>query len=307
LNLLIGATGFIGGHVVEYLFQQGEISKGTFRKGAHLKVMDTNGVQGIETDLLDHHVLHEAMEEVDTVYSMASPMPYGDTDFERLNTEGISNVLEVAQEAKVKTIVHLSTLDVYGFNGGLVTESTATKPSGPYQTSKLAADRLLQEFTRRNPDPRVVIIRPARAIGSRDPSLTIPLLRMAESGSVNMPGSRSASFTHPRDVAQAMYRAATTPSVAGRVYLLKSFDASPDELGRALLNSLGVSARVKKEGVFSRSSLPPYTSEQIRAGLRLDAQESWRELGYSPQFGLQQTCEEIAQWYRKEPWATEAA
>ena len=62
MNLLVGATGFVGGHLVEYLFQQGEISKGVFRKGSHLKIMDATGVQGIEADLSDHHGLHEAME-----------------------------------------------------------------------------------------------------------------------------------------------------------------------------------------------------------------------------------------------------
>ncbi|HKT21556.1 MAG TPA: hypothetical protein VJR06_02890, partial [Nitrososphaerales archaeon] len=60
---------------MEYLFQQGEISKGVFRMGSHLKIMDTNGVQGLEADLTDHHSLHEAMEGVDVVYNLASPMP----------------------------------------------------------------------------------------------------------------------------------------------------------------------------------------------------------------------------------------
>jgi nucleoside-diphosphate-sugar epimerase len=152
-----------------------------------------------------------------------------------------------------------------------------------------------------------VIIRPARVVGSHDSSLVIPLLKMAESGRVTMPGSKKTSFTHPKDVAQAMYKAATNPPTAGQVYLLKSFDASSDELGRAIVGALGSQAQVRKEGIFSRAPLPPYTSEQLRAGLNIGEQESWKSLGYTPQFSLQQTCEEIAQWYRKEPWVTEAA
>ena len=94
MNLLVGATGFVGGHLVEYLFQQGEISKGVFRKGSHLKIMDTNGVQGLEADLMDHHTLHEAMEGVDAVYNLLSPMPDSDTGFLTPNTEGLRNLLE---------------------------------------------------------------------------------------------------------------------------------------------------------------------------------------------------------------------
>lgn len=307
MNLLIGATGFVGGHVVEYLFQQGEISKGTFRKGAHLKIMDTNGVQGVEADLLDKHALYEAVEDVDTIYSMASPMPYGDDGFEGLNSEGMLNILEVARGMKVKTVVHLSTLDVYGFRAGSVSQTTIPSPTGSYQQSKLGTDRLLLEASEKSPDPRIVIVRPARAFGSRDTTLVVPVLQMIETGTVTMPRSGALSFTHPKDIAQAMYKAATTPSLAGKVYLVKSFDASPAELGAAMVGALGAPAHVKTEGILSKSMFPHYTAEQLRAGLRLDTPDSWRELGYSPQFGLSQTCEEIARWYKKEPWVTEAA
>lgn len=307
MNLLTGSTGFVGGHVVEYLFQQGEISKGIFRKGSHLKIMDSNGVQGIEADLLDHDTLHEAVEGADTIYSMASPMPYGDAGFEKANSEGILNLLEVAEEMKVKTIVHLSTLDVYGFGAKAVEESSPLAPSEGYQRSKLEADRLLLEFGKRSAEPRIVIIRPAKAVGSHDQSLVVPLLRMIETGKVSLPESKTMSFTHPKDVAQAMYKAATNPSLKNKVYLTKSFDFSPDEFARSLVSTLGASAEVSRKGFFAKSVLPSYTSEQLRASLRIADQESWKELGYYPQYDLQQTCKEIAQWYRKEPWVTEAA
>jgi nucleoside-diphosphate-sugar epimerase len=307
LNLLVGATGFVGGHVVEYLFGQGEISKGAFRKGAHLRIMDQNGVQGIEVDLLDHHSLHDAMEGVETVYSMASPMPYGDEGFQEINSKGVLNILEVAREANVKTIVHLSTLDVYGFGSGVIAPASQPDPRGAYQTSKLAADRLLLEASRQSQLPRIVVVRAARAVGSRDATLVVPMLRMIELGTVTVPGSEPLSFAHPKDIAQALYRAATTPSASGQVYLVSSFDASPLQLATAMAGALGSKAKVKAEGLLSRSPLPRYTADQLRAGIRLGGPDRWSELGYSPSFGLSQTCEEIAKWYKKEPWVTEAA
>jgi len=304
LNLLVGATGFIGGHVVEYLFQQNEISKGVFRKGAHLKIMDLNGVQLVEADLLDHHSLHEAMEGVDTVYSMASPMPGSDRDFMRMNTEGISNLLEVAREAKAKSFVHLSTLDVYGSSPRTVSTDSDPRPSNEYQKSKLEADRLLLESAKRTDSPRVVIVRAARAVGPRDSSLTIPLLRMIEEGSAILPSSGKMSFTHPRDVAEAMYRAATNTKACPSLHLIKSFDAAPEELVSSLSASLGKESSVRREGLFSGSSLPPYTREQLRARLLLATQDGWTDLGYAPRYDLRTTCEEISQWYKKNPWAT---
>jgi len=307
LNLLVGGTGFIGGHVVEYLFEQGEISKGIFRMGSHLKIMDASGVQGLEADVLDHHSLHEAMEGVDIVYNMASPMPGSDSDFRKFNTEGILNLLEVAKESKVKTFVHLSTLDVYGFGTKAINESTSISPSDDYQKSKAEAERLLIEFSKRNKEPRITIIRSAKAVGSREESLVIPILRMVDSGTVTIPSAKSMSFSHPKDIAQAMYKAATGPSDAGAVFLVKSFDSTPEELAGAMIAALGAKVNLKKQGVFSSSTLRKYTADQLKASLTIGAQTSWKGLGYSPQFDLKTTCQEIATWYKKEPWVTENA
>jgi dihydroflavonol-4-reductase len=307
LNLLVGGTGFIGGHVVEYFFQQGEISKGIFRMGSHLKIMDASGVQGLEADVLDHHSLHEAMEGVDMVYNMASPMPGSDSEFRKFNTEGILNLLEVAKEAKVKTFVHLSTLDVYGFGTKDINEVTDLNPSNDYQKSKAEAERLLIEFSKRDKEPRIAIVRSAKAIGSRDESLVVPILRMVDSGAVTVPASKSMSFTHPKDIAQAMYKAAVGPSDAGAVYMVKSFDSTPEELARGMVSALGARVNVKKQGIFSSATLPKYTEDQLKASLRIEAQPSWKNIGYSPQFDLKSTCEEIVAWYKKEPWVAENA
>ncbi len=307
MNLLVGATGFVGGHVVEYLFQQGEISKGAFRKGSHLKIMDTNGVQGTEVDLFDHHTLHEAMEGVDAVYSMASPMPGSDTDFARVNTEGLLSLLEAATEAKAKAFVHLSTLDVFGFRTRIIADSTPHAPSNEYQRSKDEGERLLGQYARRNSTPRVTVIRSAKGVGSRDESLVVPVLKMLEAGKVVLPSGGRMSFSHPRDIAQGMYRAATGQVPIGRTYMIKSFDCTPEELARGMAASVGKDSDVRKQGFLSSSQIPKYTLEQLKAALMIEGQDSWKELGYSPLFDLQKTCDEIAAWYKKSPWVTEAA
>ena len=307
MNLIVGGTGFVGGHLVEYLFEQGEISKGVFRKGSHLKIMDTNGVQGIEADLSDHHSLHEAMEGVDVVYSLASPMPGQDGEYMSANSEGIINLLEVASESKAKAFIHLSTLDVYGFGATKVSGSSPIRPSTDYQKAKAEAERLLQEFSKRSNSPRIVVLRSAKAMGSRDESTVVPMLKMIESGRVVIPSGGTMSFSHPKDIAQAMYKAAIGGAKTGSLYLTKSFDCTPEDLAKSLVSALGKEATVKKQGMFSGSALPKYAAEQLRASLSIDDQPDWKELGYSPQFDLKATCEEIAAWYKKEPWITESA
>jgi dihydroflavonol-4-reductase len=305
MNLIVGSTGFVGGHLVEYLFQQGEISKGTFRKGSFLKIMDANGVQGIEADLLDHDSLHEAVEGADVIYSLASPAPEDGGELMRVNTEGMMNLLEVATEMNVKKVVHLSTVDVYGFGTSLVTRSSRPAPGNMYQKAKLSSENVITEFASRSGAPRYTIIRAARAVGPRDRTLIVPLLRMIESGSVAIPSSSVMSFTHPKDIAQAMYLAATRESTDGKVFLVKSFDSEPAQLAAELARALGKSVKVRNAGLFSRPPMPKYTVEQLRACLRLEAEAEWAELGYSPKYGLVSTCQEVAEWVRREPWATE--
>ena len=304
MNLLVGSTGFVGGHLVEYLFQQGEISKGTFRKGSHLKILDTNGVQGIEADLMDHHGLHEAMEGVDAVYNLASPMPGSDADY-RPNTEGLLNLLEVAAESKVRSFVHLSTVEVYGFGPKSVTLSTRFGPSNEYQRSKAEAERILKEFSKRSSLPRVCVIRAAKAVGARDETLVTPILKMAESGKVVLPEGGVMSFSHPKDISQAMYKASTKELPSGTDFLVKSFDSTPLDLGRGITQALG-KGEVKKQGPLSGSTLPKYTAQQLRAPVVVGEQPNWKELGYAPAYTLDSTCEEIAAWYRKEPWVAES-
>jgi nucleoside-diphosphate-sugar epimerase len=306
-NLLLGATGFMGGHLVEYLFQQGEISKGVFRAGSHLKIMDSSGVQGVEADLLDHHSLHEALEGVDTVYSLASPMPdSSEKEYATLNREGIRNLLEAAREAGVMTLVHLSTLDVYGFKNRTITESSVPQPGHPYQRAKLEADVLFREFGEKNPDLKVVIVRSARGVGPRDRTVTLPILKMAEAGAVVLPPGEVMSFSHPKDVAQAMHKAATSSSLQKKLYLVKSFDTTVDDVAAAIVTATGRKAAIKRQGFRTgRTLLPSYAVEQIRASLRIQGEGKLEDLGYSPSYDPKKLGEDVAEWYRREPWATE--
>jgi nucleoside-diphosphate-sugar epimerase len=271
--------------------------------------MDGSGVQGLEADLLDHETLHEAVEGVDTIYSLASPTPWDDSEYMEANTNGIRNLLETAVEMRVKSIVHLSTLDVYGPQGpGTVGESTEPRPSHPYQRAKLAADKILFDFASHNAQPRVTIIRSAKAIGARDQSWVVPILRMIETGRVVLPpgAERATSISHPKDIAKAMFKAATAPSLARRIYLVKSFDATPTDVVTSIVRRIGRRAEIKKQGVLGGKSLfSDYTLRQLRSPLLLEEQDSWGELGYSPEYDLDMVGDEVSQWYSKEPWITE--
>jgi nucleoside-diphosphate-sugar epimerase len=311
LNLIVGGTGFIGGHLAEYFFEQAEISKGIFRKGSHLRIMDQSGIQCLEADLMDRTTLHEPLEGVETVYSLASPTPKDgeNQDYLGPNTQGIMNLLAEAKEHGIKRFVHLSTLDVYGLGRHSSIDASSTpSPTHPYQKAKLAADKLVAEFAGANPGIKVRIVRAARAVGARDRTLTVPILRMASQGRILLPaGDSTASFSHPRDIAQALLKAANADGGNGPIIQpVKSFDASPAELAETMAKAVGKNARVKQSGLFSgRTALPDYTVSQLRASLHLEEKDAWKRSGYAPSYGLEKVATEVALWFKKEPWNVE--
>ncbi|MDA4115396.1 MAG: NAD(P)-dependent oxidoreductase [Thaumarchaeota archaeon] len=312
MNLIVGGTGFIGGHLAEYFFQEGEISKGIFRKGSHLKILDQCGIQILEADLLERGSLHEAVDGVNVIYNLASPTPdhEGQGDYLGPNTVGLRNLLEEGEEHGVQDFVHLSTLDVFGFKRkkvGAGEEAVDGSPSHPYQKAKLLAEAEIREFSKKGGEMRLKVVRAARATGPRDTTFALPLLRMMEGGSVVLPsGSDSPmSFTHPKDVAKALFRVATSGQ-SGKVYQVKSFDATAEELARGVVAACGKKAQVKREGIFAKTSLPPYAASQVKAGVVLEKQDSWGAISYSPDYDLERTSAGIAEWHGKEPWLTES-
>jgi nucleoside-diphosphate-sugar epimerase len=310
-NLITGSSGFIGGHLVEYLFEQGEISKGIFRKGSLIKLMDKYGVQGLEADLLEPSTLTEAVEGVDVIYNLVSPVPDTEenTDYLRVDVEGTRNLLDAARNAGVKTFIHLSTLDVYGFGRTtIVDEDTPTSPGHPYQVAKLESENVLLDFAQRNPNMAFAIVRAAKAIGARDETITLPMMRMAESGRLVLPvkTDRRMSFSHPKDIAAALYNIANAGTRSRKIYLVKSLDATILEVARAILGTSKKNVEIKYQGIITgRSLFPAYTISQIKASMLLKAQQSWQEIGYSPIFDLNRVSEEVRDWYKREPWITE--
>ena len=113
------------------------------------------------------------------------------------------------------------------------------------------------------------------------------------------------SFTHPKDIAQALFRAASLNEKDG-TFLVKSFDASLDDVARALVSGCGKSATVKQQGLFSKkSSFSQHAVEVVKAAPTLSQQESWKRLNYAPHYDLGKTVADVAGWYLRNPWATE--
>lgn len=265
--------------------------------------MDQCGVQCMEADLMDRHTLHEPLDMVDVVYSLAFP-PLGTRDYNKFNTIALTNLLEEANEHGTKVFVHLSCLDVYGSSNSIGPNSTP-KPTDEYQKGKLAAEKTLDNFGRNHPDMKIRIVRAAKAVGPRDKMITAPLLRMVEEGRIVLPpGSANLiSLSHPKDIAQSMLRAANYQG-QWEDCLVKSFDSSVENLAKALTEVTSKKTEVKPSGLLTGKTLiRQYVADQVRAGRTIGFQEFWKKISYAPAYTIEKTVQEVLEWYRKEPWA----
>jgi len=139
--LVTGAGGFIGGRIVEILMhsERFHVVPGVRRWSSAARI-GRQPVDPVMCDLLDREQIRSALAGVDFVIHCAR----GD---DAQTVDSTRNLLEEAQAAGVRRVVHLSTIDVYGIPTGVVAEDHPLVHTGrPYGDSKITAEALCREF-----------------------------------------------------------------------------------------------------------------------------------------------------------------
>lgn len=162
--LVTGGSGFLGRLLVRDLRQKGH------------RVISLDAVPGpwesserVDeriVDLRDEQAVHEACEGVDGVYHLAAALPIhrSHAKIHAINADGTRNVLEGALRAGSRFVVFTSTTAVYGLHKTHpITEETPLRPVGPYGESKVAAERICEQY--REKGLHVPVVRPKTFLG----------------------------------------------------------------------------------------------------------------------------------------------
>ncbi|MGH2930241.1 MAG: NAD-dependent epimerase/dehydratase family protein, partial [Solirubrobacteraceae bacterium] len=162
--LVTGATGFIGGHVVERLVAQGRPVRGLARRTSNTALLAATGAEIAVGDLTNAESLAAASAGCAAVVHCGALVSDWalTSEIEAINVGGTRSLLQAAARASVRRFVHISTTDVYGPSGGeTVDESRAPAADGNwYARTKLAAEAEVRRVTA-NDGLDVVILRPA--------------------------------------------------------------------------------------------------------------------------------------------------
>ena len=165
--LLTGASGFIGGHVLDALREAGYPVRALVRPGSAFRPPD--GVEQLVGDVRRSGELVRGMEgcrwlvHVAAAYSFS---PRRRAEMRDVNVRGCASILEAARLAGVERAVVTSSSSTVGpANGALATEADHAEPEGhsAYHASKIEQERAA--LAARLP---VVLVLPTAPIGARD-------------------------------------------------------------------------------------------------------------------------------------------
>jgi uncharacterized protein YbjT (DUF2867 family) len=200
MELVTGATGYVGGRLVERLAQEGRPVRAMARDTSRLAPVE--GVEPVRADLLNGTGLGAALEGVSTAYYLVHSMEPGDVPFAERDRRAAINFTRAARAAGVERTIYL---------GGIA--PPAGTPRSPHLTSRLEVEEiLLREL------PGSVALRASILIGARSSSFRI-LVRLVERLRwLPFPAWHS-NRTQPideRDAIEYLARAPLVPEAAGR-------------------------------------------------------------------------------------------
>jgi len=166
--LVTGATGFVGGYLIEELLKSNYEITCFIRKETKFYNPCISFVIG---DITNGESVDKAVKGKDIVFHLVgigniSALSRNSYEkFKRVNVEGTRNILESCKKYKVKKIVYLSSTAAMGLiRKPVINEKDICNPKTPYQKSKYESEQLVKEYVAKYSLP-AIILRPTMIYG----------------------------------------------------------------------------------------------------------------------------------------------
>ncbi len=313
--LVTGGAGFIGHNVVRILESQGHecivIDTCTdygFIPKAELDYLIDNRLKRIDArirkiDIREGQFVDTIFKtyEPDIVIHMASfprqkvveqnPLLASD-----VMSNGLINLLEKSKQHKVKKFVYISSSMVYGDFTSDVLEAHTCRPQGQYGIMKLMGEKLVEDYARLGAFD-YTIIRPSAVYGEWDVEdrVVSKFMTMAMRGeTLRVKGADEVlDFTYVEDTAQGIVLAATNNLADSQIYNITRSDDKQYTLKDAAELAIKIAGKGDLIVADRDLSFP-------KRG-RLSIMKAQRDLGYSPQVGVEEGFRRYYDWYSDNP------
>src|SRR5215469_8282633 len=227
LNLVTGATGFVGSAVARALLRRGQRVRILARPGSDRRNLAKLCVEIAEGSLEEPGSLARAITGCRYVYHVAADYRLWVPDPEpmfRTNVVGTHDLMIAALDAGVERVIYTSSVATLGVvpegSADEETPSRAEDMIGPYKRSKFEAEEVVREFARERGLP-VVIVNPSTPVGPGDikPTPTGRLIVEAARGQMPAFVDTGLNIVHVDDVAEGHLAAAERGQIGERYIL----------------------------------------------------------------------------------------
>ena len=325
-----GGTGFIGGHLVKQLADQGYHVTCLIRETSnlrwlnHLLTAKSPQVELVVGDLHDSDVLAQHVRDADLVFHLAGLTKAPDAaTYDRVNAEGTKHLIEgcLGAQTSLDRFVYCSSLAAVGPSRDATpnTEDVAPRPLTDYGRSKLKGEIVVREYADRLP---ITIIRPPAVYGPRDADIFL-FFQMINRGVIPILGDadKLLSLVHVKDLVGGIHTAAVSERAIGETYFLTDGDIHTwMGIERVIADALEKRPFKVKVPFFLLDLISIFTeatAKVTRQTPTLNRQKVWdlkqrfwicdstkaqKELGYRPTYFLQKGIQETADWYRANGW-----
>src|SRR5579859_1353384 len=332
--LITGATGLLGGHLLQALHERGEHIRALVLPVENAEKLMAQGVEVVRGDVTDASTLAPALKDIEVIIHLAGMMgvyrPLA--DYRLVNVTGSENLYRAAQKAGVRRYVHTSSHTVYGLGyGRFMTENDPLRPDpDPYSITKAEGDRLIRRLMLKS-DMETVILRPGTFFGPGD---RLHFGRMAQkmkkgTGVIIGRGDNALPFCYVSVVVQGFLLAAYHENAPGNIYNISNdrpltqqeiFDAIADNVGgkhptlhlpylpiyygSIVAEKLALATHTKP--IVTRLGAMMFGTDN-----RHSIEKARRELGYEPKVDLREGIRLAAAWFNtggmEQPSITQAS
>lgn len=309
--LVTGADGFIGGHLVETLLEEGcqvraFVFYNSFNSWGWLDTLPPASLRALDIfagDIRDPNGVRTAMKGQELVFHLAAliaiPFSYHSPDsYVETNIKGTLNILQASRDATVERVLVTSTSEVYGTaRYSPIDEAHPYQGQSPYSASKIGADRIAESFYRSFGTP-VTIVRPFNTYGPRQsarafiPTVVTQLLagqREIRVGSLEP----TRDMNYVKDVAQGFVAIAKADTTIGEeINIATTTEVSMGEIARQILELMNCEAQL----VTDAERIRPEKSEVWRL---IGSHAKMRAMtGWQPRYNLRDGLVETIEWLR---------
>ncbi|MEM2186772.1 MAG: NAD-dependent epimerase/dehydratase family protein [Nitrososphaerota archaeon] len=322
--LVTGASGFLGGHLVEELVELGYKVRAFVRKTSDTRLLRQLEVEIVTGDITDPSTLPPAMRGVDCVVHLAAYYTFfGRKElYELVNVKGTEWTARAALESGVRRFIYCSSTEAIGpIKNPPGDENSELNPQFEYGKSKARAEKVVKSLSAEGLE--YTIIRPTGIYGPRnvDDVAYWFLTSYAKGGLASRiavgSGQNLVQFTHVKDVVQGFILAMEKEVAVNQVYIIgedrwytynqvyqilhelcgkgpPSFRLPP-ALAKLLLLPLELYDTLSGEGniMHRRALVDAVTSDRAYS-----VEKAKRELGFKPRYDLRSGLRETLDWYR---------